>query len=116
FVGALLVLGAATALGGDAWEEVSSDDGIKVWRREVEGSPVVAVKGEALIAAPLAKIASVLDDTSRAKEWVCALAEARVLRVVSPTERVEYDRLEAPWPVSDRDFVFRSVMKFDEKT
>ncbi|HZV01725.1 MAG TPA: START domain-containing protein [Planctomycetota bacterium] len=113
---ALLVLGGvSTAEDKPAWEQLSDEDGIKVWRREVEGSPVVAVKGEATIATPIAKLASVLHDTSRAKEWVCSLGEARVLKVVSPTVWIEYNRLEAPWPVSDRDFVFRTEIKLDKK-
>jgi hypothetical protein len=113
----LLLSGAATCIAGDkdAWEQLSNEDGITVWRREVAGSPVVAVKGEAVIAASLAKTASVLADTSRAKEWVCSLGEARVLRVISPTARIEYNRLAAPWPVSDRDFVFSTEIKIDRK-
>ncbi len=113
---AFLVLGgAAIAEDKPAWEQLSDEDGIKVWRREVEGSPVVAVKGEATFATSIAKLAGVLKDTSREKEWVCSLGEARVLKVVSPTVWIEYNRLEAPWPVSDRDFVIRTEIKVDKQ-
>jgi hypothetical protein len=118
FLGALLLAGTAACFAEDAkaWEELSNEGGIKVWRREVEGSPVVAVKGEGVINASLAKVANVIWDNTRAKEWVASCGEARVLRVISPCERIEYNRLEAPWPVSDRDFVFRSVIKLEKKT
>ena len=40
-----------------------------------------------------------------APEWVDSLAEARVVRVVSPAEYIEYNRAAMPLIVSDRDFV-----------
>jgi hypothetical protein len=110
----LLLVAASTSLGGETWEELSDEDGIKVWRREVEGSPVVAFKGETVIPASLAKVASVLDDTSRKGEWVANLLEAKDVKIISPTERIEYNRTDAPWPVSDRDFVFRADVKVDK--
>ena len=110
----LILLGVGTCLGGNAWDEVSDEDGIKVWRRDIEGSPVVAFRGETIINASLAKVASVLDDTSRKHEWVANLLESKDLTIFSPTDRVEYNRTEAPWPIKDRDFVFRATVEVDK--
>jgi hypothetical protein len=115
FLSLLLLLGVSTCLGGNSWEELSNEDGIKVWRREVEGSPVVAFRGETIIDASLAKVANVLDDTPRKGEWVCNLLEAKNVRMISTMERVEYNRTSAPWPIKDRDFVFRADVKVDKK-
>ena len=112
----LLLLGVSTCLGGNAWEELSNEDGIKVWRRDVDGSPVVAFKGETVINAPLAKVANVLDDTSRKGEWVANLLESKDLTIFSPTDRIEYNRTEAPWPIKDRDFVFRATVQVDKSS
>lgn len=68
------------------------------------------------VPASLAKVASVLDDTPRKGEWVCNLLEAKNVRMISPTERIEYNRTSAPWPVSNRDFVFRADVKVDKAT
>ncbi len=112
---AVLLLLASTSFGDEAWEQLSDEDGIKVWRREVEGSPVVAFRGEAVMNASLAKVASVLDDTKRKGEWVCNLLEAKDVKIISPLERIEYNRTDAPWPISDRDFVFKADVKLDKK-
>lgn len=106
-----LLLGGAACRAQNDWEELSDEDGIKVYRRDVDGSPIVALKGEAIIEAPLGKVASVLDDTPRKLEWVCNRVEAKNVRVISPTQRVEYNHTSAPWPIKDRDFVFHAEIK-----
>jgi hypothetical protein len=112
-LGVLLVGGATICLAQNDWELLNDEDGIKVWRRDVENSPIVALKGEAIIDAPIAKVANVLDDTTRKTEWVCNGIEAKNIRTISPTERVEYNVTSAPWPIRNRDFVFHAQMKCD---
>jgi hypothetical protein len=112
----LLLVVAPLALADSTWEQVSSDDGITTWRKDVEGSSLVAFRGEAVIDAPIAKVARVLDDATRELEWVSDALEVRVVRDISPVERVEYNRTHAPWPVKDRDFVFHAQMAVDPET
>ncbi len=111
----LLLLGAGSCRAEGDWEELSDENGIRVWRRETDGSPIVALRGEAVIDAPLARVASVLDDTPRQVEWACNTVEAKVVRAISPTERIVYNLTHAPWPVADRDFVFHAVVTPDRK-
>ena len=95
------------------WEKVSDDNGISVARQEVAGSPLVAFRGEAVIDAPMAKVANVLMDTSRKLEWVSDIKEARDIRQINQFERVEYNHTGTPWPTTDRDFVFHATAKLD---
>jgi len=95
------------------WEVLSNDDGILVHRKEIPGSPVVAFKGEAVIEAPIAKVASVLYDTSRKMEWVAKLAEAKDVRMISNFERIEYNHTSTPVVLKDRDFVFHAKVDLD---
>lgn len=81
--------------------------GVRLWKKEIPGSPVVAFRGEAVIDASIPRIASVLGDAKRRTEWVADAKESRDVRVESMSERVEYNRTGAPWPVQDRDFVYR---------
>jgi hypothetical protein len=97
------------------WEQMGNDDGIVTWRKEIQGSDVVAFRGRAVINASLAKIASVLSDSSRKVEWVARAIEARDLRKISQLERVEYNRTSPPWPIMDRDFVFHSKVVLDKE-
>lgn len=97
----------------DGWKEISSDDGILVWAKDVEGSDVVAFRGEAVIDAPIAKVAQVLSDTSRKLEWVADCKAAKDIEMISPLDRIEYSHIGTPWPLTDREFVFRVKVEGD---
>ena len=89
----------------DPWTLVGNEHGIAIYRHDVPGSNIVALKGEGPIDAPVWKVASVLLDTQRAPEWVDSLAESRVVRRLSDTSYVEYNHLRLPFPIRDREFV-----------
>ncbi|MBI3556339.1 MAG: hypothetical protein HY074_08760 [Deltaproteobacteria bacterium] len=55
--------------------------------------------------APLAKVATAIFDTTRAPEWVEDLEKATLVRWVSGTEYIEYDHINTPFVMKDRDFV-----------
>lgn len=104
----------ADTVSSDAgWEELANEDGIQTWRKELEGSPVVAFKGRAVIDAPIAKVANVLYDTSRKLEWVAKIKESKDIRYMTKLERVEYNHTGTPWPLKDRDFVFHARARLD---
>lgn len=118
----LVALGASAAASpvpvlpkADAsWEKVGESDGVLTHRKEVEGSDVVAFRGETVIDAPIAKISNVLIDTSRKKEWVFRIVEARDVRQLTQFERIEYNHTASGFfMVRDRDFVFRAKGEFD---
>ena len=96
---------AAASVHADDWTLVSKDHGIEVYRREVPGSAVIALKGEGIVDAPVWKVASVLLDTKRAPEWVDSLKSSEVVRRLTPTSYVEYNHLGLPILIKDRDFV-----------
>lgn len=95
------------------WEKIGDSDGIIAYRREVAGSPLIAVKGEGIVNASIIRVASVLVDTSRATEWIDRLVESRVVREVSETETIHYDHIGTPLVMKDRDFVTRAKLEFD---
>lgn len=106
----LLILLCAAAAG---WEVAGEAHGVTLFRRDVPGSAFKAVKGTAVIDAPLRKVALVLLDDARAPEWIDHLAEARVVRMISPEEYIDYTRVSLPLPLSDRDFVTDVSMAID---
>ena len=63
------------------------------------------MKGTGTIDAPVWKVASILLDTQRAREWVDSLKESRVLRRLAPDRYVEYNHVGGPFLMKDRDFV-----------
>lgn len=98
---------------GVTWQRVDDADGVTVYKREVQGSDVIAFKGEGVVNAPLVRVASVVFDTSRATEWIDSLSEARVVRSISPTEYIEYDHFSTPFVMKDRDFVTSNKLEYD---
>jgi hypothetical protein len=86
-------------------------DGIRAYKRNVPGSKLLAFKGEGVLDVPLAKAFQVLFDTTRATEWIADLKECRVVREISDTEYIEYDRVGTPPLImKNRDFVSRVTM------
>lgn len=114
-------IGAAAAqmpsvpVADSAWKKISNDNGVVAYSRDLPGTNVVAFRGETVIEASIAKVSNVLIDTSRKKEWVHKIADARDVRQISQYERVEYNRTSSGFfLVKDRDFVFTAKAEFDK--
>jgi START domain len=95
------------------WEQFDEEDGIKMFRRDVPGSSIVALRGEGFVAAPITRVASVLIDRKRSVEWIDRLVKTKLVRQVSDTESIEWDHIKTPTPLKDRDFVFKSSIATD---
>jgi hypothetical protein len=108
---ALLALGLSVR--AEDWTLVGNEHGIEIYRREVPGSGVVALRGVGIIDAPLWKIASILLDNRRAPEWVDSLKESRVLHRLALNRYVEYNHLGLPPMLKDRDFVSEVEIEVD---
>ena len=107
------VYAAAAAPKDPPWEKFDDEDGIAVFRREVPGSPVIALRGEGVVDAPILRVASVLVDTKRSTEWIDRLAEIRVVRKLSDDEEIHWTHIETPAIIKDRDFVFAIKLQLD---
>ncbi|MBY0371179.1 hypothetical protein K2X33_10870 [bacterium] len=111
---ALLCLWTSAALAiptPTAWEPTGAKDGIALFKKEVAGSAIIALRGQGRVEAPLWKVASILLDTKRAPEWVDSMGESRVLRRISLDSYIEYNLIKTPVILQDRDFV--SHVKID---
>lgn len=95
------------------WEKFDEQDGIRMFRRDVPGSSIVALRGEGFIEAPIERVASVLVDRKRSPEWIDRLVKTKVLRQLSDTESINWNHIKTPTPLKDRDFVFKSVLTTD---
>jgi hypothetical protein len=95
------------------WELISDQEGIKTWRKEISGSPMIAFRGESVIDASMARIGQVLSDSAKQVEWIEKCAEGKTVRQINDFERIEYHRIETPIVISDRDFVYHVRTQFD---
>jgi START domain-containing protein len=92
------------------WEQFDEEDGIRMFRRDVPGSSIVGLRGEGFIAAPIARVASVLIDRKRSVEWIDRLVKTKVIRELSETEAINWNHIKTPSPLKDRDFVFKTML------
>ena len=106
---------SAFATTQDNWEKIDDDQGIQVFRKPMPGSDIVAFKGTGLVDASLEKIFWVLCDAEHEEQWVEMLIENYILEEMTPFDRVQYQNFDLPWPLSDRDFVYRAVATMDKQ-
>jgi hypothetical protein len=104
---ALALLFVASPAAAGAWEKIDEEDGIKVFRKEVPGSPLVAFRGEAMVSAPIEKLLWVLADNAHRTDWVDRLKKSVVLQTNGSYEYIVYQHFGLPFPISDRDYVYR---------
>lgn len=103
------------AMNVDKWEEIKVEDGITVYKAEVPGTKIVAFKGKVVMDAPIKKVIWVLADREHRREWVDRLDINEELEIISPTERIIYQSFKMPFIISNRDMVYRSILKKNEK-
>lgn len=103
-----LLLAASTSHAAD-WRLGRQEDGITVHTRPVEGSGIDEFRGVTEIDAPAEVLVALLRDSDRFKEWFPNTPESRLLDRTGNVSH-QYSVMDAPWPVSDRDNVLRSVL------
>jgi hypothetical protein len=90
------------------WREVKHSNGVRVFTRPSEGSPLDEFKGVTIIDAPLEVIVEVIRDVPAQPEWMADCIEARVVKQFGENDYLVYSMNSAPWPVSNRDVIVRS--------
>jgi len=88
------------------WQQVTDDNGIQVYTLETTNSKIVKAKAVAIIKAPIKIIKTTLDDIDHRYEWIPFLISSKALTQFKNNKRIEYSHFYAPWPASDRDFVY----------
>ncbi len=97
------------------WSLAKEVDGIKIFEADVKGADVVAFRGETILNFPIERVVSSLADMERKEEWMHDLKEVRTLEILNPRVRIEYYHSGTPWPLSDRDFIYKAEFKYFPK-
>ncbi len=88
----------------DAWRPIRVDDQITSWESERPGQPLSAFRARTSLPTSMWLAVAVLEDVARACEWTSHCTEMRRLGSAADMVLV-YARMDAPWPVRDRDVV-----------
>jgi len=98
------------------WELKVDRDGIKVYTKKLDSSPLKAVKTVCTINTSLSVLTAVLLDVNGSLDWVYSTKSITLLKQVSPSELIYYSEIDVPWPASNRDFIVGIVVTQDERT
>ncbi len=110
----LLCLACTTAHARDAdWELAKDKQGIQVYTRSVEGSPIKAFRGEIEVDASLNSVLGVLDDAPAFVEWFHNCRQSVELSRADYLDRLQYMAIDFPWPTDDRDMIVRNRITYD---
>ena len=109
----LVALAAGATPEEDGWQLIDDEDGVRVWRKPVPDSRVLAFRGAATVEVPIARLIGVLLDVDQSTHWVDLLIESRRLREPGEGQSVLYNRYDLSWPLQDRDYVLKRVLRID---
>jgi hypothetical protein len=98
------------------WTLKKNEDGIKVYTRLPEGSSLDEVRATVRVKTTLSAFTALLKDVPGYKDWAYNCVEAKIIKVVCDTAQCYYTQTDLPWPVSNRDLIFRSSLKQDSIT
>ncbi|MEP7279037.1 MAG: START domain-containing protein, partial [Bacteroidota bacterium] len=98
------------------WTLKQDKEGIKIYTKNMDASPLKAVKTVCTINASLASLTAVLIDIKGGIDWVYSTKKIVLLKQLSPMELLYYSEIEVPWPVSNRDFIVLLQVSQDQKT
>ena len=101
---------AEDSIQADSWRLVKEKQGIQVYTQAVQESSLIKVKTQVVIKNTIPHIQSILDNAQQRKKWIPFLNHSSVKHVFSATDKLEYSHFHAPWPTSDRDFVYRIIL------
>lgn len=117
FILSIILLTSFTFVSLDGkWKVDKEKDGIKVQTRTKTGSNFKEYKAEATIDASIPTIFAVLKDGDNMTKLFPSCLKGEVVKIHSENSYTFYLQLKAPWPVDDRDGVFKYNLSYDKKT
>lgn len=87
------------------WKHVKERDGVNVYTKSNDDSPIKFLRATAIVDAPVGKVTAILRNIENAPKWLPRLLKRKYVKNISDQEAVLYDHQKMPWPVSDRELV-----------
>lgn len=87
------------------WRLVKESDNIKAFVLKSPTTEINRVRVETILKTTLSELVALMKDSENHKNWVFLNEEAEIVKEISDFNWVYYGRSEAPWPISDRDFI-----------
>jgi hypothetical protein len=99
------------ATGGENWEFIDEDDGVHTWKKELDGD-MPAFRGQTFIRGTIDDVLKPVMDWKHHTEWMYLCRESTLLKELSSTRALMYNRVKGVWPVWDRDVIADTVLEW----
>jgi hypothetical protein len=113
---ALLLATGNTLLAQADWTLKKDENGIKVYTKSTEDSPIKSIKVILEFDVPISAVVAVIGDIPAYSTWVYQCKKSEVIKQISPTSGIFHHMTEAPWPFDDRDHVSMYEVTRDANT
>lgn len=105
-----------TNLSAQQWTFVKSEDGIRLYTRKEEGSPLKSFKGVMEVHSTMDKVCSIIGNVNNHDWWDENLREIKVLSYEKDKYFQYYLVYHVPWPFTDRDLCVEANENIDPVT
>lgn len=102
--------------GESPWQLRVNKDGIEVSTRKVGDSPILEFKSNIIIDAPIEKVIALYEDAKQLPVWFHQCVGFEQVEKEGPEGGIFYFVIHLPWPVAERDAVFRRLKSTDLAT
>ncbi|MDE2222914.1 MAG: START domain-containing protein [Candidatus Omnitrophica bacterium] len=117
FLASSVLLSGFNAFGAEyPWALKLRQDGVSVYTRKVPGSDILEFKSDVIVNAPIKKVTAFFEDAREVPKWSYQCRRMRLVQDERPQSKVFYYVIHLPWPVTQRDCVFRRIKSVDPAT
>jgi hypothetical protein len=110
---ACLSVSSLTEAVAKGWEKVGTYDDVKVSRKTVKGSPLLAFRGVTEVDVPIDIIIGTFADPKQRRHWVDRYKEHKTIKKTETSESY-WIQFKLPPLISNRDYVLKSDAKIDK--
>ena len=103
-------------ISAQAWDFIKERDGIKIYTRSEENSPLKSFKGEVYLKTDMDKISKVIGKIESFDWWDDNIRDIKVLDYVEEKHIRYYLVYDVQWPFSDRDLCVEALITNDPVT
>ncbi|WP_281649174.1 START domain-containing protein [Parendozoicomonas sp. Alg238-R29] len=115
FLTLILLLVTRFSSAEESWSLEKSKNGIDIYVRSVEGSPIKEFKGVMTLPSTLSAVVALLDDSEAAPKWIYNCQSMDLLKS-DGLKKWSYIVNKLPWPATDRDAIVLSIMRQNPAT
>lgn len=98
------------------WSLAKDKNGVKVYTRKIDGWGIKEYKATMTIKASLKKVIGTLKDVPGRYKWLHNTVEIREVARPNSDVIAVYNKVDAPWPVADRDNITQFSFSYPSST